>query len=331
MTEKIAYGRKGNALMEYALPMTVILLTAGVLATVVDIQGLLGKYFMASSGHTTSSLDGNTFKPKPLTGSGELGNGSAGFNNYGVMLDGNGNPMTWGLPGQIYTGSVDRTQVAGGNGETDWAYPIQINWGPNGGGPQVSDQASNELQARVIAAAETTRQMGAAQQSGDNATVNYLAAQLAAQQAGAAAYAARNYHEVVQMNPGDFQQFMAMATQSLQGSDIGTGYSYNPWEAQQWQQEEGLRNENEVAPAEIACSADFSSCHSTATGAAVSYEQLFTFLGIDPEAFYGAMINSINNQAATPVNDDSFSRWWISGSNDQVGIHIDEMTAEYYD
>lgn len=327
MTGRKPFGFSGNALMEYALPMAIILVIAGVLATVMDINGIIGKYFMASSGNSSSSLEGTTFKPKAFSGSGSLGNGAGGFDGFGKQIDGNGTPIPWSLSGGMYTGAVPRPQTVGGTG-TEFIYPVQINWGPSGGGAPVPDNAPNELKARVMAMAETTRQLGNAQQNGDTAANNYATAQLMAQQAGTAAYAASHPDEVMLMNASDFQQVMNLSSQSIDSGGTENGYMYEPWLTQQWQQEQGQWNVNQSSPGQSACGQDYSSCQNTAAMASMSIEMLIA-MGIPPEVIYGSMINTINNQAATPLNEDAFFDWWLGGSSNDYTTNKNAMLSEY--
>lgn len=82
----------GNAIMEYALPLAVVLVTCGVLMTVGDIQKLMAKYFMSATGHTQADMQGTTLQVKmgPEPGTYQTGNGSEGFTNMGGVSDGNG-------------------------------------------------------------------------------------------------------------------------------------------------------------------------------------------------------------------------------------------------
>jgi hypothetical protein len=90
MKTKARQKHRGNALMEYVVPMTAILITAGVLATVFDIQDILAEYFAAASGHT--GKPSGTFRTDPMgsTINGAMGSGSGGFSNFGRITDGDG-------------------------------------------------------------------------------------------------------------------------------------------------------------------------------------------------------------------------------------------------
>jgi hypothetical protein len=84
--------RRGSGLMEYAVPMAVILVMAGVLTTALDLRQTLGQYFMAGSGHTQSSLSNGNFKVEALasTATGATSDGSRGFTSFGSITDGSG-------------------------------------------------------------------------------------------------------------------------------------------------------------------------------------------------------------------------------------------------
>jgi hypothetical protein len=108
---------RGNALMEYALPIVLLLLAAGVLATIVDVKSLLGEYFLSASGYTKSALAGGTFTTNALptsildqSGSGAditmtLGSLTDGQGQAVAATSGSGSPMTG-----IFTRSGDRPQ-----------------------------------------------------------------------------------------------------------------------------------------------------------------------------------------------------------------------------
>jgi hypothetical protein len=102
-----ALAARGNALMEYVVPACVILIAAGVIATVGGINEIMAEYFMAASGHTKADLAGNTFETKPM-GEGAaatLGNGMAGVSAGGA----------------IYGGAIGRT--GGGAPSSEYLYP----------------------------------------------------------------------------------------------------------------------------------------------------------------------------------------------------------------
>ncbi len=327
MTARKPCGHPGNSLMEYALPLAIILVVAGLLATVMDINGIIGKYFMASSGNTSSSLHGTTFKPKPFTGSGALGNGAAGFDGFGKLIDGDGNEVPWSISGGLYTGAQPRPQTVGGGG-TEFIYPVDINWGTGNGGAPVPDNAPNELKARVMAMSQTTRLLGNAQMNGDTSGNNYATALLMAQQAGTAAYASSHPDEVMLMNASDFQQVMNLSSQSIDSGGEQNGYMYEPWLMQQWLEEKGQWNANQSGPGQAACGQDYSSCNNTSAYTSMAFEMLIS-MGIPAEVIYGAMIEGINNRAATPVNEDSFAEWWITGSDSDFMRNKNTMLSEY--
>jgi len=74
----------GNALMEYAVPAAILLLTAGILATSTNLNGMLGEYFLSASGNTKAALSGGVFKPKAFSDNvtGNPKNGSDAFPGF---------------------------------------------------------------------------------------------------------------------------------------------------------------------------------------------------------------------------------------------------------
>lgn len=99
---------RGNALMEYVVPASIILISAGVLVTITDATQLMAEYFLSASGRTKASLEGSTFKIQGLAEgvSGRTGNGLGGFQNFAGLKDGAGGaaPTTGG--GMFYSGNV---------------------------------------------------------------------------------------------------------------------------------------------------------------------------------------------------------------------------------
>jgi hypothetical protein len=83
---------RGNALLEYAVPMALLLLGGAFLSSVVDIKGLIAEYFMSGSGYTKSALSGGTFKtnsmPKPAVAT--SGTGNEAMSSTASLTDGGG-------------------------------------------------------------------------------------------------------------------------------------------------------------------------------------------------------------------------------------------------
>ncbi|HEY9686883.1 MAG TPA: hypothetical protein V6C52_07925 [Coleofasciculaceae cyanobacterium] len=118
---------RGNALIEYVIPLAVLLVAVGILATIFDINAVIGEYFMAASGHTQSALQGGSFKTKPMssTAIGAFSNGNKGFtasfvalaNGQGATITADGPPPattpailpSFGESVGIYSGPVMRT------------------------------------------------------------------------------------------------------------------------------------------------------------------------------------------------------------------------------
>lgn len=73
--------QRGNALMEYAVPAAIIVVSAGVLITIFDIQEIGADYFLAASGGTRADLSGSSYEYQSgnaLMG-GSAGTGAGGF------------------------------------------------------------------------------------------------------------------------------------------------------------------------------------------------------------------------------------------------------------
>lgn len=208
----------GNSLMEYIVPAVIIIVTAGVLSTVLGIDKVLGQYFMSASGHGSGSLVGSTFKAGSVGdgAKGSLGNGKGAFSSFATMTNGGGVASSWsGSGATFYSGAVDQggnggaaTQTAGGNGQ-DKLYPVK------GQGPlfnmakQLEDSgAPKEYVARVTDLAITTEMQGA---SGDTSP-----AALIAKQAGLNGYAQQNVGEV--MNTGGGVSGLAGINQIANGT-----------------------------------------------------------------------------------------------------------------
>ena len=102
--------RTGNALMEYAVPAAMLLLTAGVAASALDAKGSIAGYFLAASGHTQTALTGGVFKTIALEGPGygSTGNGQTGFTALATLMDGNNQVLPSTATGFFYNGSVSR-------------------------------------------------------------------------------------------------------------------------------------------------------------------------------------------------------------------------------
>lgn len=117
---------RGNALIEYAVPMVIILVSAGVIATITDIDDLLAEYFMAASGHTQADLSGSTFRVRPMSpanvSSDDVGNGFEAFNSYGTLLDGAGGSVSGGGSGIYFVGPVVRNGARPAPSSSEYLY-----------------------------------------------------------------------------------------------------------------------------------------------------------------------------------------------------------------
>jgi hypothetical protein len=113
----------GNALMEYAVPAGVLLVSVGIIATCTDVNKLMAEYFMAASGHTQSALSGTTYKTDALAGPGygSVGNGSQGFSSFGSMSGGGGGGGGGG--GTMYYGAISRAGGRTPSPSAEYLYP----------------------------------------------------------------------------------------------------------------------------------------------------------------------------------------------------------------
>lgn len=97
--------------MEYAVPASIILISAGILVTITEANDLMAEYFMSASGRTKASLQGSTFKTQGLAEDayGSAGNGLGGFQNFASLKDGDGGTAASTGGGLFYSGNVDRS------------------------------------------------------------------------------------------------------------------------------------------------------------------------------------------------------------------------------
>lgn len=116
---------RGNALMEYAVPASIILFSAGVLLTVTDATSIMGEYFMSASGHTKSSLSGSTFKTDGLAASayGDTDNGLSGFTKFATVTDGSGAATGESAGGLFFSGAVTRSGGRQASPSPEYLYP----------------------------------------------------------------------------------------------------------------------------------------------------------------------------------------------------------------
>jgi hypothetical protein len=116
---------QGNALMEYAVPASIILFSAGVMLTVTDATSIMGEYFMSASGHTKSSLSGSTFKTDGLGASayGDMDNGLSGFTSFAAVTDGSGAATGEKAGGLFFSGAVNRSGGRQPSPSPEYLYP----------------------------------------------------------------------------------------------------------------------------------------------------------------------------------------------------------------
>lgn len=191
----------GQSLTEYALPVACILLVGGVIAMTVDINGIIDDYFMAASGHSAASKTGTTFKPGQLgaEASGATGNGAAGFDSMGRLIDGAGGSISVGGGSFTYDGPTSRSsrpQVAGSNG--DFIYDVK------GRGPMFElaaklarEGAPAEYVGRILNSAALTEQLAKSKTAGNSGNMYAYTAALRSQLASNQAYAMSHMNEVL--------------------------------------------------------------------------------------------------------------------------------------
>jgi hypothetical protein len=111
--------------MEYAVPAALLLLTAGVMASAMDVNASLAGYFLAASGHSQSALSGGIFKTVALEGPGvgSTGNGQDAFTTFATLLDGNDQPLPGTGAGVFYTAPVIRGGARPVSPSPEYLYP----------------------------------------------------------------------------------------------------------------------------------------------------------------------------------------------------------------
>jgi hypothetical protein len=99
----------GNALMEYAVPASVILLSTGLFITLTDSSSLMAQYFLSASGRSATSLNGTTVETQGLaeTATGETGMGYDGFTGASFASVTGSSGTTAAAP-VFYAGTVTR-------------------------------------------------------------------------------------------------------------------------------------------------------------------------------------------------------------------------------
>jgi hypothetical protein len=105
--------------MEYVVPAAVILLSAGVLTSIMDADTLLSSYFLSASGHTQDNMSGTKFETQGLAENsyGEIDNGYDGFSSFVKVRDGNGKLTGEDGGGIIYADIPDKTRTVFSNPE----------------------------------------------------------------------------------------------------------------------------------------------------------------------------------------------------------------------
>ncbi|WP_303674540.1 hypothetical protein [Vampirovibrio chlorellavorus] len=99
----------GNALMEYAVPASIILLSTGLLVTLADSSSLMAGYFLSASGRSTASLKGTTLETQGLAerATGDNGMGYEGFSGASFASV-SGASAGAGASPVFYSGTVTR-------------------------------------------------------------------------------------------------------------------------------------------------------------------------------------------------------------------------------
>lgn len=125
LRSRARWRQRGNALMEYAVPASLLLLTAGVMSSALNVNGSIAGYFLAASGHSQSALSGGVFKTIALEepGVGSTGNGQEGFTTFATLLDGNDQPLPVAGAGIFYTVPVIRGGGRPASLSPEYLYP----------------------------------------------------------------------------------------------------------------------------------------------------------------------------------------------------------------
>lgn len=113
----------GNALMEYAVPASIILLSTGLLVTLTDTATIMTQYFLSASGRTTLNLKGTTIETQGLAESarGDNGLGLEGFSsaNFGKVSGARANKSLY------YSGTVTRSGGRSSPSSSEYLYDEQ--------------------------------------------------------------------------------------------------------------------------------------------------------------------------------------------------------------
>lgn len=117
---------RGNALIEYALPAGIFVVSLGIIATTVDVNGMVGAFFASANGDPGSAIQGDRYiaKSMGLSATGAQGNGSGNFTPSGAAggLGGGGGGFTGGYgPGGITSsgGGNGGAEASGGQGQDE--------------------------------------------------------------------------------------------------------------------------------------------------------------------------------------------------------------------
>lgn len=125
LVKRTLTGKKssGNALMEYAVPAAIILLSTGLLVTLTDTSKAMAWYFLSASGRSAISLKGTTLETQGLVESatGDNGMGLQGFgrSSFGSVPGGAGGS---GATPVFYSGTVTRTGGRSGSASSEYLY-----------------------------------------------------------------------------------------------------------------------------------------------------------------------------------------------------------------
>ncbi len=113
----------GNALMEYAVPATIILLSTGLFVTLTDTSKAMASYFLSASGRSTMSLKGTTLETQGLAESatGDNGMGLQGFGRSSFAAVSGGAGGTGATPA-FYSGTVTREAGRTGSSSPEYLY-----------------------------------------------------------------------------------------------------------------------------------------------------------------------------------------------------------------
>lgn len=126
----------GNALMEYVLPAAIIMLSSGLLITVIGSTNIMTNYYISASGRAVNAgnpknvvLKDKTFITQGLAdrANGNASNGLPAFGNssFADLIDGAGSILVSNQGGRFYLGDMTRKTSRPISSSPDYLYPSQ--------------------------------------------------------------------------------------------------------------------------------------------------------------------------------------------------------------